>query len=194
MPLRVVGHADLPYKRAPRPCSKSAEKVGEAPGNVIVPYTSLLKGRHSLPNQAYLLTWVTLDRAPVFSDFRAARLLVGEVRRMHEQKRVDSLAWVVMPDHLHWLVQLHAHWPLAPVVKTVKGRSALAINGCLDRRGPLWQRGYHDHAIRRGEDILSVARYIVANPLRAGLAGEIGQYPHWDCIWMSDTQGGSVLD
>ena len=31
-----------------------------------------------------------------------------------------------------------------------------------------------------------MARYIVANPLRAGLVWDIGSYPHWDCIWMTE--------
>jgi hypothetical protein len=35
-----------------------------------------------------------------------------------------------------------------------------------------------------------VARYIVANPLRAGLVEGIGNYPHWDCIWMTGQNEG----
>ena len=36
----------------------------------------------------------------------------------------------------------------------------------------------------KDEDLKSIARYIVANPLRAELAQEIGEYPHWDSIWL----------
>ena len=36
------------------------------------------------------------------------------------------------------------------------------------------------------EDVRRIARYIVANPLRAGLGRNIGYYPYWDCIWMTD--------
>ena len=34
------------------------------------------------------------------------------------------------------------------------------------------------------EDIQAAARYIIANPLRAGLAERAGDYPYWDCIWL----------
>ena len=47
-----------------------------------------------------------------------------------------------------------------------------------------WQPGFHDHAVRAEEDLASVARYIVANPLRAGLRGKIGDYPFWNAIWL----------
>jgi hypothetical protein len=29
-----------------------------------------------------------------------------------------------------------------------------------------------------------LARYVVANPVRAGLVQRVGQYPHWDAIWL----------
>ena len=48
----------------------------------------------------------------------------------------------------------------------------------------IWQSGFHDHALRREEDLAQLARYIVANPLRAGLAQRVGDYPHWDAAWL----------
>ncbi len=149
-------------------------------------YDALRKGRQSLHHQVYCVTTVTHNRHPLFKDIKAARLLVRELRCLHEEGEVISLAWVVMPDHLHWLIQLNDRWSLSRVVKTIKARSALTINSHLGQHGSLWQRAYYDHAARKDEDIRQFARYIVANPLRAGLVRDIGDYPHWDCIWMTD--------
>ncbi|MFB6261862.1 MAG: transposase, partial [Thiohalorhabdaceae bacterium] len=52
---------------------------------------------------------------------------------------------------------------------------------------PVWQPGFHDRAIRREEDLEAVARYVVANPLRAGLVDRIADYPHWDAAWLDGT-------
>ena len=49
---------------------------------------------------------------------------------------------------------------------------------------PVWQRGFHDYALGVDKDIVHVARYIVANPLRAGLVSRIGDYPLWDAKWL----------
>ena len=46
----------------------------------------------------------------------------------------------------------------------------------------IWQGGFHDHALRQEEGLVKIARYIVANPLRAGLAGRLADCPHWDAI------------
>ena len=51
-------------------------------------------------------------------------------------------------------------------------------------QGGLWQRGYHDRALRRDEDLKAAARYIVMNPLRAGLVKRPGDYPLWDAVWL----------
>jgi putative transposase len=70
-------------------------------------YDALRKGRHSQHHQIYSITTVTRDRQPMFVDINVARLLVHELRRLHDNGEVKSLAWVIMPDHLHWLLQLN---------------------------------------------------------------------------------------
>ncbi|MFV2031621.1 MAG: transposase [Gammaproteobacteria bacterium] len=162
---------------------------------VTVSYDELRKGRHSQRHQVYCVTTVTHDRHPLFADITAVRLLVHELRRLHENGDVSSLAWVIMPDHLLWLFQLNGSndycgrmnstLPLSEVVKTLKARSALTINRYRCHSGSLWQRAYYDRAARKDEDIRHIARYIIANPLRAGLVENIGDYPHWDCIWIT---------
>jgi hypothetical protein len=48
----------------------------------------------------------------------------------------------------------------------------------------VWERAYHDHALRREEDVVGLARYIVANPIRAGLATRVCDYPFWNAVWL----------
>ena len=143
------------------------------------PHSSHLRtGRYSQPGGVYLVTTVTAQREPVFSDFRAARQLV---RILHHDVLVAlarTLAYVVMPDHLHWLLELGEAESLSQCVQRVKSLATKAL-------GPgLWQKGFHDHAVRQEEDLPAIARYIVSNPVRAGLVSRVGAYPHWDAIWL----------
>lgn len=107
-----------------------------------------------------------------------------EMRALHDDGTVSSLAWVIMPDHVHWLFQLGENTDLSAAIKRFKAYSARRVNGHLKRQGALWQKSFYDHALRKGEDVQGVARYIVANPLRAGLVENIGDYPLWDAIWL----------
>ncbi len=148
-------------------------------------YANLLKGRYSAPNHTYFVTTALYKRCEaLFRDFHTARFVVAEMRDLQDRGLVDSLAWVIMPDHLHWLFQLQAGAELSATIKLVKARSGQKINKYLNRQGPLWQKNYYEHALRRDEDLLDVSRYIVANPLRAGIVRRLADYPHWDAKWL----------
>ena len=137
----------------------------------------LRKGRWSTTGQIYHITTCTRHRKPIFADFRNARLLIEALRRESNLSFAFTLAFVIMPDHMHWLMQLE-QGELSSVVGRIKSLTSRSIGQ------PIWQAGFHDHALRREEDIRDIARYIVANPLRAGLVEDIRHYPHWDAIWL----------
>ncbi|WP_268800488.1 REP-associated tyrosine transposase [Pseudomonas huanghezhanensis] len=143
----------------------------------------LRKGRFSATGNIYRLTTVTHQRTELFTDWRVGRLVVQQFRCAQQRGLVQSLAWVVMPDHFHWLVSLE-HGSLSDLVSRVKSRSSHSITKPSGQAGPVWQRGYHDRALRRDEDLQAAARYVVANPLRAGLADRLGDYPLWDAVWL----------
>lgn len=148
-------------------------------------HRALRKGRISLQGQVYLLTTVTATRAPLFSEFELA---ATACRVMHARGRagtndLELLCWVSMPDHLHALARLR-NGRLSSAVGDLKARIAHAVN-CHRKLGvPVWQRGFHDRAVRREDDLLTIARYIVANPVRAGLVDSARLYPFWNAAWL----------
>ncbi|MHA6197213.1 REP-associated tyrosine transposase [Pseudomonas wadenswilerensis] len=143
----------------------------------------LRRGRFSESGRLYLLTSILQNREPLFRDLKLARLIVGQFRLAQEEGHASSLAWVVMPDHIHWLVDLH-QGSLGALMRRFKSRSAHGINRLLQRQGQCWQEGFHDRALRRDEDVREVARYIITNPIRAGLVTRARDYPHWDAVWL----------
>jgi putative transposase len=150
----------------------------------------LRTGRFSQRGGIYLLTAVVKHRTPLFRDFKLGRCVVAEMMNAQRWNQAQSLAWVVMPDHLHWLMQLEDA-SLETLMRQVKSRSSKAINERCATTGQLWQAGFHDRALRQEEDLLASARYIVANPLRAGLVKRVGDYPLWDAIWLQGYQASS---
>ena len=146
---------------------------------------NLRKGRVSETGRAYILTTVTANREPFFAELNLGREVARAFDYHDKHGWSETLAWVLMPDHLHWLLVLGGRGPLDELMRSFKGYTSRVLNEKLQRRGmPLWQAGYHDHAVRKDEDLHKLARYIVANPLRAGLVDDIGQYPLWDAVWL----------
>jgi REP element-mobilizing transposase RayT len=140
-------------------------------------------GRFSEPGRIYLITAVVHQRQPFFADWRLGRLVVKQLREAQEEGWADFLTWVVMPDHVHCLLQLRDR-TLAEVMCRIKARSSRAVNLALGRQGRLWQKGYHDRAVRKEEDLKDLARYVILNPVRAGLVTRVHDYPLWDACWL----------
>ncbi|MDV9042484.1 transposase [Stenotrophomonas sp. RAC2] len=142
-------------------------------------------GRHSRIGQSYILTTVTHGRRRFFDDATAAREAMDVFRRIDAEGLAHSLAYVVMPDHIHWLVELRA-FSLDHIMQRFKSSSALRINRMFGRSGRFWQSSYHDHAIRSDESLFRHAVYVLGNPIRAGLTAQIGEYAHAWCRWEMD--------
>ena len=98
----------------------------------------LRRGRFSEPGRFYLLTTITHQRIPLFHDFHLARQVVRQLRLSDHNQDCRLLAWVVMPDHLHWMLQLGNSLSLSRVVQQMKSFSAHAAGTAL------WQPGFHD--------------------------------------------------
>jgi len=147
-------------------------------------HRALRIGRASMPHHAYLLTVTTCGRCRVFLDSLAAHAACRRFECASLLGDARMLAWVLMHDHVHWLVQLGERKPLHKVVEGLKAGSAREVNRALGRTGPLWSRAYHDHGVRMDEDIRALARYVIANPIRAGLARRAGDYPYWNACFL----------
>nr|WP_238389711.1 transposase [Pseudoxanthomonas koreensis] len=131
------------------------------------------------------MTAVTRDRQAWFADFHVACTAVRAFREPAALGDARLLAWVLMPDHVHWLLQLGERMPLEMVVARMKAAVGVQANRVLFRAGPLWAPAFHDRALRREDDLRATARYIVANPLRAGMVDHLGDYPFWDSVWLN---------
>ncbi len=149
-----------------------------------MPYKDLQNGCYSQVNQIYFITTVLSQRKPLFQDFYCAKKVVYEMKRLHEEDIVDSLVWVIMPDHIHWLLSLNDIFTLSKTMQHFKARTAHSVNTFLHQSGTVWQKAYYDHALRKYEDVQGLARYIVANPLRSNLVQNIGDYSLWDAAWL----------
>ena len=87
------------------------------------------------------------------------------------------LCWVVMPNHLHTLIETLPGHPFGRVVKSWKNYSALTANRLLGRQGSFWARDYFDRYIRDDNHLAAVIRYIENNPVKARLVEKPEDWP-----------------
>ena len=144
----------------------------------------LRKGRRSVGGQLYLVTFTTRNRAPHFRDWDlavAAAKLLSDTSNWRDSR---LLAWVLMPDHWHGLIELHEGDTLAGRIGWIKNHSARKLRQAHPSLGRVWASAYHDRALRHEDDPRRVAHYLLMNPVRAGLSSSTRTYPFWDAIWL----------
>ncbi|HZO99007.1 MAG TPA: type ISP restriction/modification enzyme, partial [Terriglobia bacterium] len=97
-----------------------------------------------------------------------AAVVAGALRHFDSQ-RYRLVAWCVMPNHVHAVLQPLPGYDLAGIIHSWKSFSSKEANRVLGRSGEFWQPEYYDHLIRDEQDFVRQVEYVLTNPQRAGL-------------------------
>ena len=126
--------------------------------------------------RSVFFTMCTFERRSYFLDFRVGARLCEQLLSTATRYDVEVVAYCFMPDHLHLLVEGRREG--ADIRKWTGAFRRVSGFHFRQEFGPrLWQDGCYDRVLRKEEAMLSVAKYIVLNPVRAGLCADAGAYP-----------------
>jgi REP element-mobilizing transposase RayT len=168
-----------------------------APEGDLPPSSHRLRtGRHSRSGQIYLVTFTTAARHRYFLDDELARVACRAIADARLWTVSRLLAWVLMPDHWHGLVELGDEDGLSRRIQALKANSARAVHRAGLQDSKVWAPGFHDRALRTEDDLEDMARYLVLNPVRAGLVARVMEYSYWDAVWIKvlPSQPGSFAE
>lgn len=125
--------------------------------------------------------------------------LVKESLERWDGKYYDLQAYCIMPNHVHILINTslqltdaairanlaEEYVQLDKIMKSIKGSSARYINLDLRRTGiPLWQKDSYDHFVRNSKEWHRIVKYIINNPVKAGLAERWEDWPYTFCKYL----------
>jgi Rad3-related DNA helicase/REP element-mobilizing transposase RayT len=97
-----------------------------------------------------------------------AEIVAGALRHF-DGERYNLLAWCVMPNHVHAVIQPVDGAELPGILHTWKSFTAHAIDEKLGREGIVWQDEYFDHLVRDERDLEHAVEYAWSNAENAGL-------------------------
>lgn len=137
------------------------------------------------PKKKYFITFVTWERLELTPE---GRKVVLDACCFFHQKRCHVYAVVIMPDHVHLLLQPwqkseSEYWSLGSILHSIKSYSAKQIPKVMNHLGKVWQDGRYDEMIRSEEEFRTKWEYIRQNPVKARLSPTPEAYPFF---WESD--------
>ena len=121
-------------------------------------------------------TWEKLELTP------AARQVVLNACKFFDRQRYQIFCLVVMPDHVHMLMQPleksdNKFWSLSSILHSMKSYSSKQIPQVMKHIGTVWQDERHDHIVRDEREFQAFWEYIRQNPVKAGLSVTPEEYP-----------------
>jgi REP element-mobilizing transposase RayT len=135
--------------------------------------------RWSAPGARYFVTCATAQRSGGLTAPSVGGHLMHEVMASDRDLDTETSAFVVMPNHVHWLFRMGARLSLGRTIAKFKSRT----RSRLAAAGLAWQRDFYEHRLRFDENAEAYARYIFLNPYRAGLLPVKAVWPGW---WTAD--------
>jgi len=136
----------------------------------------LPKQIYSNSNQIFSIIICTKDRKPLFRNDNWSRTIIETLKTGLFSQMTDCIAYCLMPDHLHLEISPKAG-NFVDLINRWKSYTANVLRKS-GLKGSCWQRSFYDHALRKDEEIQTVAEYIVNNPVRGGLAEKWKDYPY----------------
>jgi putative DNA methylase len=109
-----------------------------------------------------------------------------------DQDRYMLIAWCVMPNHVHVMIEMMRGFPLSNIMHSWKSFSAKEANKILNRNGEFWMSEYFDRFIRDERHFYAAKTYILNNPVKAGLCEKPEQWKFSSLGWRASRQKQSA--
>jgi len=125
----------------------------------------------------YFLTFCTIDRNHVFVTQERVDVVRPQILRAASQEGFEIVAYTFMPDHVHLLVEGSSESAdRRRFIKLAKQLARYHYQRAFGDR--LWQRYGYEQTLRTDEATIDVVRYILENPVRAGLVDDVQKYAY----------------
>jgi len=116
--------------------------------------------------QSHFITFCCYHRLPLLVDTSSKRTFELALERVRRKFGLCVYGYVVMPEHVHLLVNEPARETLAEAIKSLKQGVARRRIGGAEH---FWQPRYYDFNIRNHRQFVEKLRYIHRNPVKRGL-------------------------
>lgn len=135
-----------------------------------------LPGADYSERRTYFVTFNTKEKRPFFNDPVLAAQLLSVIIRARLEMGFCVYGFCIMPEHVHFMVQPVYEISLTDIVRSIKGRMTPIFRRYRPKT-TLWQRGYVEKIIVDDKEFHDILRYIIRNPVKAGLAEDEFGYP-----------------
>jgi putative transposase len=129
------------------------------------------------PSRIFFATTITSMGKRVLQSERNAGLLIDVLRSLVAKREFKLHDFVIMPDHVHLLIEVAGEMTIEKAMQLIKGRFSHQLSHEFFYRGEVWQRGFTEVQVLNQQSFEGHRAYIAENPIKAGLSISADDYP-----------------
>jgi len=146
--------------------------------------------RYYVPDSIIFITTVTRNRKPLLTSPDYLRTFWHTLERVQNIHPFDLIAYVILPDHFHWLIRpRNEDCNFSSIMHSFKRNFTVNVKKTIGYRRSmrLWQPGFWDHVIQSEKDFRNHIAYIHWNPVKHGYVEQPEQWPHSSYVNFRET-------
>lgn len=117
------------------------------------------------------------NKTRIVIDDDDTHFLLSTLREAAREHALAIHAYVVMPDHFHLVATPADEGALSRTLQALGRRYVSRFNRRHGRTGTLWEGRFRSTVFDPDRYLLACSRYVETNPVRAGLVGDVAQWP-----------------
>jgi putative transposase len=129
------------------------------------------------PSRIFFATTSTSMGKRVLQTERNAGLLIDVLRSLVAERKFELHDFVIMPDHVHLLIEVSNDMTIEKAMQLIKGRFSHRLSHELGYKGEVWQRGFTEEQVMNRESFEMHREYITQNPVKAGMVTSADDFP-----------------
>lgn len=134
-----------------------------------------------------------VDKHQIFVTPQDYQRFLNQLQKLITKHDTSILCWCLMPSHFHLLLRVKKT-PLSTFMAKLLTSYAVFHNKKYNRVGPLFQNRFGSKLVQDDPYFLQVARYILLNPVMAGLTHDPFRYPYSSLTELEENSAWKILD
>jgi putative transposase len=129
------------------------------------------------PSRIFFATTKTSMGKRLLQSERNADLLIDVLRSLVAEHLFKLHDFVIMPDHVHLLIEINDGMTIEKAMQLIKGRFSYRLSHEFGYKGEVWQRGFAEAQVMNKQNFEAHRAYIAENPVKEGIVANAEAYP-----------------
>ena len=123
----------------------------------------------------------SVNKQIIFEEDADCKYFLDSLKKSCLVSTCNVLAYCLMDNHIHLILEMAGNESIGTLIQRIASRFVIRYNQKYERKGHLFQGRFFGEPIETEQYLINAVRYVLQNPVRAGIVSAPGEYPWSSC-------------